>query len=175
MGLSSNNARETVTTNQVLLTIAQGLKSLMDDPKALEKAAKEAYALPEAEEKKAAQAKEIIAKMEGLIAEQKRRQDDLDAQESELDDRERKLKETVDSINGREIALEKRSRELDGIAEGQKQAANDIATGRQDLDAAIVDHERNVGALDKREREVNDYEASLKETAAKMQGLTKGL
>lgn len=174
MGLSNEKPRDSLTSIQVALDMAQAFKALLSKPD-LEALAKAAYALPEREQRLAEEATSKISEYKGLIAEQCKRQDKIDAAESDLDERERKLKEALAKIDDSNLALDKRQKQLDQATDDQKQTARDLSNKLNVIMSGQTALDQRKAELDGRETAIETYEASLKEKAAQMQGLIQGL
>lgn len=171
----SNTPRDAISTYQVLLEIAQALKTLTADPDALAKAATDAYTLPEAEKAKAEKAKEVISTMESLVAEQKRRQQDIGDSLNELDAKKAENDNKLRMILEGNKKLEALRKELDEITIEQNSSAKSLASRERDLLEGIDRLKVNNADLEARRQMVNDYEAALKDKAAKFAEFTKGL
>lgn len=172
MGLSRNiqNNGE-ISTFQLLLSIATSLDKLTGDPKALEKAAKESFALSEEEEKKSKEAKAAIATNQALLADQKKQQAELDAAISTLEAKKASIQSSLDSIRKEQDRLAKvdsdlgkRALELDGLKTDLERREKALAEGNQKLADNIV-------ALNKRAESIVSDEKELKAKADKLRSL----
>lgn len=176
MGLSRNTENKgDISVFQLLLELAQGIQKLTSDPKALEKAAKDAYALSDNEEKKAIEARSLISEYVLLLEKNAEQKEELDAQLKQIkqetikQEQIRQLcqKEALDleakkSVDAeRELIIKRRE-------ESVKQLENNIALEKQEL---IHEWEK----LNNYKKQVDDYEASLKEKANKLKGLIAGV
>lgn len=175
MGLSNTSTKETVSTLQILQEIALGLKTLSDDPKALNKAIEEAYGLSESEKQKSDAAKASISTYEALVYEQKVNQGILSDMSKKLDEREVELSQKQKDITEAQKTLETQKRLLeDAKAElvvGKKQLQSD----RNILEADKVKLSEDQSILKNRTKEIEAFEASLKGKAEQLKVLTEGL
>lgn len=110
MALSTENAKDTLKSSQVILELAGMIKSLNDDPKHFEKLSKDAYALPDAEQKKADEARASIAKYQDLLAQHKRQAADIEASQDNLDLRTKQVTDASALIDSKTKDLAARER-----------------------------------------------------------------
>lgn len=169
----TNTPKDGVTSLQVMLDIAQSLKTIADGD--LEKTIKTAYALPESELAKANEARDSIARYESLVAQsktekaasEKAKQDALDAKDS--------LQASIDNIASENQKLDEREEALDAVAENQKQSAKNLENAASDLNAKLAKFAKDSEELEVKKQKMSAYEESLKSTAESIKGLTKGL
>jgi len=170
----SRDANPSIGTLQVLLDIAQSLQ-ILTNPKALKKAAEDAYALPEQEKKQAESARKDIKKNQEVLAETKALLEEAKRVRIETDTKKLELKRIQDAIDINNSALTKERQKLE----------NDMADNisfRKMLDAreeGISKKERELSdlsqTLELRKQTIEQDEASLKERVAQLRGLTDGM
>lgn len=110
MGLSQVDKQQQITTVQVLTELLSGLQNL--DKQTLADLAKDAYALPEAEQKKADEARANIKEYQDLVAQNKQATIDLQAEQDDIDKRSGELKQALDMLNSKQTALDKQAASL---------------------------------------------------------------
>jgi uncharacterized protein (DUF3084 family) len=170
----SNTPKETLDTHQILLDIAQGLKSLQERPD-FASLAKEAYALPAAEAAKAQEARRSIAQYQALVDEHKGLLADIAKGRAELDDQSLLLRKEQDKLREYTKSLDARDRE---VAAGLKKLAADalaLDERAKRMDARQADIGRQEESLAARRREIDDYEAGLKARAEELRKLAGAL
>lgn len=170
MGLSRSE-KDGVTVLQLLTEIANGL-SVLNDPKALAKASKDAYALPEAEQVKADAARANIAELDAKIAEQRQSQIALEAAGLEHDKRKIAADQSADKLAVKIEDIRSRETQLKSDIATNKKIIKEIEVREQSIvsDAAILDERKKF--LDARESVIADQESALK---AKLKVLSEGL
>lgn len=139
----------------VLMDIAEGLRVLQSDPKALQKAIKDAYALNETEKKEVEDAREIISSAAQILSDidlQKKALGDLVAQQAAIEANAKANKEESSALEAAKEALKI-------ISEKQEKIKCDLDKDRMDI-------ERDKAALDQRESDLDGRETNL-ETAEK--------
>lgn len=173
MGLSRDG--NSITTYQVLLDIATNLQELVSNPKALEEAAALSYALPEFEQKKAAEAKDAIAKNSGILSDIEKANAKLLETKKQADDATAKSLAAANALSEKEADLASREQALRDAAKRQNEAVATIAASN----AALVKREDALAKaeadLAKKIEEISIYEDSLKTRAAQFKELTAGL
>lgn len=174
MSLSGLNPRETVTAYQLLLELVKGVQELSKDPKALEKAILEAYALPESEKAKADEARKAIADNNSVLAQQKKILEEISKGTADLDFRQDNLDQTVRDIETKNNDLSKRER---GLADG----ISDFSQRNKDYQADLIklDTEKKSNiefsfSLDDREKLLNEREEALKAKEEKLKAIIGG-
>lgn len=174
MGGLSATPKEQLDALQVMATLAATFKNL-DKDFDLEKLAKDVYALPAAEQAKADEAraqisanKELLAGIKVQQAELLKTSDKLDEEKAALEAGVAKLANDQNAFNKRSDTLDRLSDELNAKAVEQAKLADFLASEKLHLEQGNID-------LDKRRRENDAYEVSLKETAEQVQQLTKKL
>lgn len=174
MGLSNNETKQAVTTHQVLLELIQGLKTIGDSGD-FAQLVKDAYALPDAEQAKADEARANIKQYQDLIAEQKQRAAGIEASQDNLDLRAQQIKDAQTLIDNKNADLAVRETTIktanDDLA--KKESALDAAQAKLELDQAkLVNDEQT---LTDKQKEIADYETALKAKAAQLKDLTQGM
>lgn len=171
MGLSKEFTKTDISTFQIILTFAQKLEQLISDPKALDKAAKAAFALSDAEEAKAATVKKDLADNGKLISELLHLRDERDAEDAALNAKKESTQAIFDSIRKEQarlaavdVAQGKRALELEDIIKDVKLREAAIENNGKKQDARAL-------SLEKREKDIVEGEKALKEKAAKLRGL----
>ena len=189
-----------ILTYQVLFEVAQLLKDLQNDPKALQKAAEESYALGEAEKKRAAEAKQAIVDNKELLEQLKLKGQQLGIARGDLDAQAQKIA-SLEAEHKERLAAEYEKLDAANVLHTQK--VSELSQRSKDLDAKVAyvalrekEHELNVEAfsekvkglakyetelalraegLDVRKADIDAYEAKLKARAAKLREQTEGL
>ena len=191
MGFAATTS-DKITALDETIGLVQSLKILLNQ-KDLEKTITDAYALSESEAASAAEARKLIPHYEGLIAEHQKKKSALDALEKSLQqdgidqaaslaagnaDIAKKQKD-IDAgwvaINDANKKLDDRKSELDAQS---TQAAADTKAAKIIMDGiaaekSAIEVDRN--AIIQKWKEVNDYEAALKATAAAITKATAGI
>lgn len=160
-----------ISSFQLLLTIAQGIDALVSDPKALEKAAKESFALSDAEEAKAIQAKQDIAKNEALLSEQRKKQNELDASIADLEKKKSGIQQTLDDIKKEQARLAKKDSDLGDKALQLSTQEADLKDRENKLVSGNDDLKKRVDAAAYKEKQLNEFEAMLKDKASKLRSI----
>lgn len=174
MALYDLPPKQRIETYQVLLDIAEGLKNLNDDPEVLSKTIKEAYALTDQEQRKLDLARNEISKYEVLVKEQKQNLADLlseanklDVKKAELDDITSKIDALRDSLSQKERAIN--SAQLQLTAD-QKSLAGD----RDRFESEKQKLAQDTLLLNQREKDISEFETSLKNKAEQLKALAGG-
>lgn len=174
MGLSRDDTPR-MDTLQAAIDLAGALKALIANPKVLEQAAKDAYALSEQEQKRAESARENIKEYQDAIAEQRRNDIALDKKSALLDDRAKDIAAKEVAIAASQSVLNKNiaAYQDDNAKLTQLKAQLDVReTATAQKEAALATRE---AALNAREAKVDNFEDSLKEKAEKLRTITEGL
>lgn len=160
MGLSKTDQPD-ITTYQLLIEIAQGLATLQSDPKALEDAAKRAYALPDAEQAKALKAREDIARYESFINQNERQKQeivqglaDISKQKANLEAQERKIASSKIALNNDVSAFEQTKKDTLALAD--------------DIKAREKSYDDRMAALARKEDQLGARQANLETQEADM-------
>lgn len=167
MGLSNTEAKEKLTTIQALLDIASAIKELPN----LEQLSKDAYALPERDIAKAEEGRTKIKEYEAVIAEQKKREADLIAEQDDIDKRSGEVAAALKVIEGKNADLDKRQKVLDETADIQDKVAKELSQREQNLSAGTTKLAADILALKEEKQRVADYDADLKAKADKLKAL----
>ncbi len=143
MSLSGNKPTE-IATYQILLELVQLLAALQSDPKALEKAAKNAYGLADAEQAKADEARKDIAKYQDLINQNDRQKQEISNQLADLEKQKTAFQTQVTSLSTQKADL------------AQKEA--DFSETKRNI-LALADETKTLNArLDKRSADLDKKE-----------------
>jgi chromosome segregation ATPase len=172
--LSNAPPKDQLTAIQVVTDFVEAFKAVAANPN-IEQLARDAFALPEREQAKAEEARKAIADNQAVLADIKKQQDVISGLQAELD-----AKKTVNETQLRKIEegnsrLDTRESELDDQADTQAKRAKELDQKQRELDAGISKLTQGNADLDARQREIDAYELDLKNRAAKLQELTKGL
>lgn len=170
MGLTNESPKDTITSLQVLIELAKTVKAVNENPD-FDKLAKDAYALPVAEQKKADEARASITKYQDLLAQYKKQATEIEASQDNLDLRTSQIKkaqETIDSqkkdLSAREKTLnENKATHLLNVDTLAKDRA-ELKKGQDKLEADKADHLLDVKNLEEKE-------AALKEKSEKLKSL----
>lgn len=160
-----------ITTYQLLLEIAQGLSTLISDPKALSKAANDAYELDLEAKQKAKEAYADITKA-NLAKEEAVKQQELaakiiaDANKAKVD-----ANALVESINKERKRLSDRDVEQGALALKLSHQEIDLKDRETKLLAAQNNLQKQLDALAVKQREFNESNAALKEKAEKLRSI----
>lgn len=153
-------------TELVLLQIAEGLQTLAKNPD-ISAAIKDAYALSESEQKKADEARQIIASADAILADIKKREDALSHVEERIKEAE-KLEcfnaDTLDSIRKQQAKID--SQEKINIANAK--ANEDESVRLKNISDALDDR---ADALANAEDNLAEARADLKKRADAMKEL----
>lgn len=178
MGLSRID-EPLVTTYQVIIELARGLKALADDPKALEKAAKDAYALPEEEQRKADEARQKIAEYTTLLSQNKTKIAEYeslikhnDEQIDYLEQQQKSLKDQQDKLTATEVSIDKKTRSLN---EREAAFAQVIEQRTKAMDDAMAKTEEERLLVIKSRKEADAALEEIKQTQKKIRELAGGL
>jgi predicted nucleic acid-binding Zn-ribbon protein len=169
MGLS-NSPKDTITTLQVLSDILLAVK----DVKNIETLAKQAYALPEAEQKKADASREQIAQAKAEIDAANKAQIAVSKESQALEIRKQDFDKTVKSVEARTTALNALEDDLEkGFADlKEKQKAYQVDKTKLDADRQFLDDKAK--SLDEREAKLKELESEQKEKAKQLKALMEG-
>lgn len=174
MSLTDLNSRETVTAFQIWLEVANGLKQLLSDPKALENQIRLAYELPAALQAKSAEAQSYIDKNQSLLDEQKKDLQDITKKLVDNEDQRKALEVIQVGIDKDNITLET-GRKL--LKADQTQLSSDRKTLQEDRNKLEAEKAANLEfstSLDAREKKIDQYEASLKAREDKLKEIIGG-
>lgn len=155
-----------IPTQLVMLEIAEGLKALIAD-KDLSKSIAEAYALSEEEQKKAEDAKAIIASADALMANIKKKEESLaivDERIKKAEKLEKANTEALKSINKERVVLNAQAVANKTEAEANKKEAERLSGVSADLDARAE-------AVTKGEAELAEAKADFKRRTDAMKEL----
>lgn len=172
MGLS-NNAAEQISTTQVLIKLVEAIQNL--DKKSIEQLSKDAYALPEWEQKKAEEARADIAKNQNLVAEYKDLLKEIEGQQDDIDKRAKEVKEAVSKLEQRKTAVETQENLANAKVKEQAKLGETLDARTKDLDkreAALKDGNEK---LDARIKEFEAQQEKTRERAEEIKRLTEGL
>lgn len=174
MGLSTT-PKENISFAQSWIDAVQIIQSLLADPKALENMAKDAYRIPEAEEARANEAREKISVYQELVATNKKQLDEIAKSKDVLEGKQSAIDASSKEIDRKKKALDGRESQINEIQKSQKEAADKLQRDTLDLEVKKADHNKDVAALAKREKAINEYESGLKAKAAKLKDLTEDM
>lgn len=175
MALTNDKPKEAINIYQLLYIIAQGLDDLTSDPDALKKGVEAAYGLPEAEQKKAEEARASIAAYESLIAENKTQQSVLEKTAKELDAKKAQNDAVLLSISNANQEADKKKKDLDEQLANLNQQTKTLMIANQELQDGREKLNQAENDLAARKKSVADYESSLRITAAQFKGLAEEL
>lgn len=173
MSLSGNKIID-ITTAQLLLEIAQSLATLQSDPDALDKAAKAAYALPDAEQAKAIEARAQIAKYQDFINQNDRQKQDIQTslaeiakKEANLEAQERKIANQKIDFNSTVAAFESTKQDILALDQSNKAKEKSYDQRKADLD-------RREDSLSERQAKIEQSEADMASRLEQMRLLAGG-
>lgn len=189
----SNNAEEKIKGVQVLIEFAALVKPFFEDPKIMEKWAKEAYALPQAEAAQADEARGKIAEYRSLIAELSNKKGVLDEFNKSLLQDQKLHQEAVEKFNAdceraaaenaaarksveeEKAKLQESKKTLDerDVAQGIKE--RQLAEDSTKIEVLRSDVKKIEDAANKKLQEATEYHASLKARAVQSQQIMEGL
>lgn len=160
-----------IATYQVLLDVAVALKSLLDDPKTLQKYAYDAYALSEQEEARAAAAKGILAQIDAASEAAQKEQVILEEKTKEYEKQKAAYEATRDSIKAEQQRLAKvdadygkRALELDG-------KEKDLLRRESELAKANVKLKDDNDALNLKRAKIIEDEEAIKAKAEQLRSI----
>lgn len=169
MGLSNEQKRDSITPLQVMLEIANALKTLTKGD--LEKAIKTAYELPESEQKKADSARADIAKnqelLDGCIKKTQEISDSiqvLNGKQATIDQQLTLISNSRSDLQDTRLELEKQKKDLMQISDDLSKREETLTTNNSKLAQFKID-------LDNRESQIANTEAELKAKADKIRNL----
>ncbi len=161
MGLSNLSPKETVDVYQAILEVAKHVKTLAEDPKALEKTILDAYSLTESEQAKVDKARSDTAKYQSLVDEQRKNLADLLAKADALDTKREELDEIQGSIDKIRASLATQETILKN---NQLQLGSDqktLADDRAKFDAEKAESLKFKLSLDERDKILDTREEAL--------------
>lgn len=165
MSLSNLNARETVTAYQLLLEIADGLKTLAANPKVLKEQIELAYSLPAELQAKSDEARKQIDANQKLVSEQKKDLAEINDKLIIIDEQRKSVDKILADIDTRNIELEKRKRLLEQGESDLHSSQKELATDRATLEAEKTANLEFRTSLNDREKAISLIEADLKQRA----------
>src|SRR5690348_7890965 len=136
-----------ISTYQLLLDIAQNLSTLIKDPKALSKAAEDAYALDEAYEQKAKDAYADIAKADAAKQEAIKQQEIAANIIAEANKAKADASKLIDSINAERKRLSDRDAEQGAFALKLNNQETDLKDRETKLAFGISDLKKQTDSL----------------------------
>lgn len=170
----TNTPKDTLTSFQALLDIAQGVKALASNPD-LDNLVKDAYALPEAEQAKADAARQAIADNQAVLAQIKKSQTELENTSTELDTKKQEIALGLQAIDDRSKVLSQKEKDLTLLGSQLSDKAASLQQKERDLQAGVSKLTQDKEDLAKKWEEVNEYETSLKAKADQLKSLTAGM
>lgn len=138
-------AQKKIETYQALLDIAKSIKELVAKPDFAE-LSKQAYALPENDQRKAEEGRAIIAELDLKLAEQRTRAIDLQAEQDNIDLRKKELEAAASKVAENRKQAETR----EDIVSKREKAAEERDKKQNERDVVLSERESKL-----REREVN--------------------
>lgn len=111
MGLSQIESKEKLTSLQVAADLISAIKDLSANPD-FKQLSKDAYSIPEQDQKVADEAREKIAEYKTVLAEQKNLQKALEAEQDDIDKRSSEISDALDKLNAKATELDKRAGSL---------------------------------------------------------------
>ena len=175
MGLSNTGNGSDLTSLQVALDLANSLRILMSDPKALEKAATDAYAITEREQKKAEEALASIGKNEALLANQRELQKKIDADTAANDAKAKEISDAWAKFSKEASELKKWEADVKKQAEEVRVAKAAVAEREHALEVGNSKLVTDTSALEKKKKDFSEYEASMRTKIEQLQKITEGL
>lgn len=164
-----------ISTFTLLLDIASSLRELINDPKAIESAVKQAYELSESEQALSRDIADKIKRNEFIIAENKELINDINSKNLEMAAHSKDLSEKIAELDRKTAALNKRGQQLDAfdsdLAVERKQLESDKESFLRDKDKLASD----VAAFNEQKKRVDAQEAMLKDKAEQLRALTGNL
>jgi len=167
-------AQKKIETYQALIDIAKSIKELAAQPNFAE-LSKQAYALPENDQRKAEEGRAIIIELDAKIADQRSRAIDLQAEQDNIDLRKKELETAANKITENRKQVEAR----EDVVSKREKAADERDKKQNERDVVLSERESKL-----REREVglgNDiakFEAEKDESrrrAEEIRKLSEGL
>lgn len=175
MGLSNASPKETVGTYQVLLDIAAALKTLTDDPKALQNAITDAYALTDKEQAKAGMARAETEKYEDLVLEQKANLDELAKRDADLNSKIADFTKAQDKFYDDRALLAQRENAYNANVEQLNRDLQNLQKERNKLEADKSDLAAQCQLVAQQQKDLDEAQALLKSKADQLKVLTEGL
>lgn len=173
MGLTNERPVDTIKAIQVMVEISRAVELFKEY--GLEKLVKDAYALPESEMARVDKARTDFMANQTVLADIKKAQAVLDNTQIEIDEQQADIKKKQQAVIEGNAANETRKRELEKQAGDLTQREKDLKRGLDDLAGGHQRLKDENADLDKRRKDVDAYELALKDKAAQLQALTKGM
>lgn len=171
----SNSPKETLTSMQILLDIAEAVRLLVSDPKSLERNVRLAFEMPEQERLKAEEARKVIEENQKLVFRQKENLAEIDARSEELALRESALKKLSEDIKARTATLDARDAQFKKDMAELRALQRELESGQAQLNEEKKINIEFRNSLDQRQSQLAEQEALLKNRAAQLRVLAEGL
>lgn len=189
MSLTNNQDAQRMDT---VLDFAASLAVIMDNKK-LADAVQNAYGLSNAEKARSAEARQNITQYVALINEHTQKKQLLDSWQKSLEEDKAKQEayvaeqnsilnqqraendKIVQDLNNQKASLAAREAEVSAAAESVEKEKRGLAVINQEIDVKNAALQKETEKVANAWAEVRNYEASLKEKAAKLQQLTAAL
>lgn len=166
---------EKITALQGFLEVMDVVKPLLSDSNVLKQLAKDAKGLPEAEQKKADEARDNIDKYSSLIAEQIKRQQELAATTSQQEQKQKSIDSSLEKIDEQNNRILERIKLLDDRETFISNKEQELEISQKDFEGKMIDYQREVKAVVELKQNVLNYETELKARASRLRAETDGL
>lgn len=176
MGLSNDRgeAQKKLETYQALLDIAEAIKELSAKPD-FKQLSKDAYSLPEADQKRADEGRVIITELNSKIAEQKTREKDLQEEQDNIDLRVTQLQEA----QGQLVADRKKVSEREEVVGKREESTDERIKQFLLKEAALNERQTKLNAatksLEERETKLTKEQEDSRRKADEIRRLSEGL
>ncbi len=171
MGLS-NDPKVTVATIEALTEMARGFK--LFEQYGIEKLIADAHRLSEIEERKLKEARENISKNEGLVAELKQRQKQLDDTSAQQAANAQTLNSERQKLSEKEGELNQRAKELDKRDEENRKTRDALNDRERALDVRQSKIDENEVRSENARKLAENTASDLKTRLEKMKGIAAG-
>lgn len=165
------NDKGSISTYQLLLDVAIALKTLIENPEALNKAAEDAYKLDALYEQKAKDAYADITKSEEAKQIAIKEQNIAKSMLLDANKAKAEANSLIESINKERNRLSCVATEQGALALRLSNQEADLKDRENKLLAANDDLTKRQTALLAKQKELSDYDASLKEKAAQLRSI----
>ena len=171
--LTNDSPKGAIETIEVLTEIAKGFK--LFEKYGLEKLAQDAYALSDAEKAKAKDARDNIAKLESLIAEQKTRQQAIDKSYAENEVKSKQLAEGWQKLGNEAAELKKWESDVKKQSDELRKSKDALLERERAVEVELSKAASEKAAAASARKEAEGILAEIKDRAEKMKGLAQGL
>lgn len=172
MALTKDTPQERLFVANLLLEILDVAKSLnKSDVKAL---VEDAHKLTAQEEKKNREAKDNIARYEGLVAQNSKELATLDIARSEINNKIAHNQDLLNKIAERGEKLDQRAKGLDEIQARQEAMLKDLEAREQNLANGIAKLAKDTERLEQDKKDVAEQQAELRARSEQIKALVGG-